>query len=363
MGPDYIHNLFIKNGKNLLVPALTKIFNLCLKYRKWGLLWRFANYCPMPKPGKDATQTKNLRALQITSVIGRIFERVLANRLVSYMKCHGYLNFWNIAYQANKSIDDIITDLTEDIWQTFELKSELKCIFFDLSKAFDTVWIEGLLYKLNKFYGIFGNFFGLLKDFLKGRFNRVVLGDVYTEWKWHDIGVPQGGPLSALLFIIYINDFINSLKTKFNAYSDDASNRQKPALPSIERDRELKLEINKYYQFCQNWKLCINYDKCEYMLITNKKSISTRRMSINGVTMGSILPKIKKKHKHTNIFELEMDEINEINKNIDKCNKNNEIIGIEDININKFDDIIDDEPIIILSNIDVKNGNNNNNNV
>ena len=40
MGPDYMHNVFIIEGKEILVPALKKLYNLCLKHRKIGFLWR-----------------------------------------------------------------------------------------------------------------------------------------------------------------------------------------------------------------------------------------------------------------------------------------------------------------------------------
>ena len=275
MGPDQVHNVMIIEGKELLVPALTRAYNICLKHKKWAFMWKLSNYGPMPKPGKDATQVKNIRALQISSTLSRIGERIMANRLVTYMKINGFINEWNVAYQGNKSIDEIIADLSNDIYETLEMKFELEMIFFDLSKAYDTVWLEGLLYKLKYYYKINGTFWQLLKSFLTNRFNRVVINGVVTKWKKHSYGIPQGGPLSPLIFIIYINDFaVLCREIKFRKYADDTSAWQKPGMLQYRQNHNnynqikhntLQLECNNYVNWCNLWKLCINYDKCESM--------------------------------------------------------------------------------------------------
>ena len=81
----------------------------------------------------------------------------------------------------------------------------MRRIFLDISKAFDKVWHNGLLFKL-KTYGVEGDLLLLLKNYLKNRKQRVVLNVQTFEWRKINSGLPQGSVLGPLLFLIYIND-------------------------------------------------------------------------------------------------------------------------------------------------------------
>ena len=93
-------------------------------------------------------------------------------------------------------------------------------MFLDISKAFDKVWHQGLLYKLKQ-NGISGNLIETLTDFLKDRKQRVVLNERNSSWANIKAGVPQGSILGPLLFLIYINDLPDNLST--NVIPDNTS--------------------------------------------------------------------------------------------------------------------------------------------
>ena len=93
-------------------------------------------------------------------------------------------------------------------------------MFLDISKAFDKVWHQGLLYKLKQ-NGISGNLLETLTDFLKDRKQRVVWNGQNLSRKNIEAGVPQGSILGPLLFLIYINDLPDNLST--NVIPDDTS--------------------------------------------------------------------------------------------------------------------------------------------
>ena len=93
--------------------------------------------------------------------------------------------------------------ITHEIYKSFEDRYEVRGIFLYISKAFDKVWHEGLIFKLKQ-NGKSGNLLNLLCDFLRNRKQRVLLNGQVSDWSDVRAGVPQGSTLGPLLFLIYI---------------------------------------------------------------------------------------------------------------------------------------------------------------
>ena len=99
-------------------------------------------------------------------------------------------------------------------------KVDTRGVFLDISKAFDRVWHDGLIFKL-KTYGITDPLLSLLRDYLRDRIQRVVLNGQTSTWANILAGVPQGSILGPLLFLIYINDLPQNLKSTVKIFADD----------------------------------------------------------------------------------------------------------------------------------------------
>ena len=91
-----------------------------------------------------------------------------------------------------------------------------------MSKAFDRVWHEGLLCKI-ECNGIGGNLFGIIKDFLHDRRQRVVLNGKSSDWSNLSAGVPQGSVLGPLFFLAYINGLPENVSCSVKLFADDTS--------------------------------------------------------------------------------------------------------------------------------------------
>ena len=159
--------------------------------------------------------------------------------------------------QSDSCINQLLA-ITHEIFEAFECNPplEVRAVFLDISKAFDKVWLEGLLYKL-KSMGISGELYNLLENYLSGRFQRVILNGQHSSWKPVLAGVPQGSILGSLFFLIYINDLPNELKSNVKLFADDAF------LFTIVKDINESTSIlnNDLLLICEwnfNWKMLFN---------------------------------------------------------------------------------------------------------
>ena len=94
-------------------------------------------------------------------------------------------------------------------------------MFFDISKAFDKLWYEGLIYKLKQ-NGITRKTLNMIKDFLDSRKQRVVLNGQKSSWANATAGVLQGPILGLLFFLIYI-DLSIDLSSSPKLFAKDTS--------------------------------------------------------------------------------------------------------------------------------------------
>ena len=179
-------------------------------------------------------------------------------------------------FRPSDSCINQLLAITHEIFEAFDCNPplEVRSVFLDISKAFDKVWHEDLLYKL-KSIGISGGLYNLLENSLSDSFQRVILNGQFSSWKPILAGVPQGSILGPLLFLIYINDLPNGLKSNAKVFGDDTS------LFTLVKDKNKSTSILNnnlllISKWAYNWKMLFNPDptKPAQEVIFSKKKIT-----------------------------------------------------------------------------------------
>jgi len=159
------------------------------------------------------------------------------------------------------------------------LCTQTDVIYFDLSKAFDSVPHAPLLAKL-KTFEIQSKLHAWITSYLTNREQRVTLDGSSSEWLPVTSGVPQGSILGPLLFLIYINDLPNCLShdTLCAIFADDTKIFR--PINSEQDVVELQNDINNIAAWGIKWGLTFNIQKCKTLPIAGFMDINQHHYSI-----------------------------------------------------------------------------------
>ena len=126
---------------------------------------------------------KNYRPISLLPICGIIFEKLSFDTIYEYICENELLTPNQSGFRPGDSTVNQLFSITHKIYSAFEEfpSRETRTVFSDISKAFDKVWHEGLLFKL-KSYGISGCLFSVLEDFLENCQQHVVLNGKNSNW-------------------------------------------------------------------------------------------------------------------------------------------------------------------------------------
>ena len=216
-GHDEISIRMHKLCESAITEPLYLIFKNCRSSNTFPDVWKKANVILVHKKG-DKQVLKNYRPVSLLPICGKIFEKLLFNALYSFFEDHQLLNLCQSRFKKNDFCINHLVSITHEIYSAFDCNPslEVRGVFLDLSKAFDKVWHDSLIYKL-KSLGISGSLLKLIQNYLDNRFQRVLLNGQTSEWKPVKAGVPQGSILGPLFCLIYINDICSNLSINLNS--------------------------------------------------------------------------------------------------------------------------------------------------
>ena len=223
---------------------------------------------------------ENYRPISLTCILCKIYEKIIRKHILYYAEAviseqqHGFVK--------GKSC---LSNLLETIDTVNDFISDGNCVdilYFDFSKAFDSVSHYRLLIKLRAL-GISPKFINIIQNFLCGREMRVSVGDTKSEAMPVLSGVPQGSVLGPLLFLLFINDLPQCVKNVIKIFADDLKMIVNP-----ENFNEVQVDLQELFLWENKWLLHFNLDKCMVLHIGKSNPHNSYMFS------GSILKQTEK---------------------------------------------------------------------
>ena len=168
-------------------------------------MWKVADVTPIFKK-EDKQLIKNYRPISLLPICGKIFEKLIFNSLYAYLSSNSLITKNQSGFVPSDSCTNQLLFLINEIHEAFANPSslEVRAIFLDISKAFDKVWHEGLIFKLRR-NGVSGKLLKFFESYLRNRKQRVALNGFYSDYASIESGVPQGSILGSLLFLVFMN--------------------------------------------------------------------------------------------------------------------------------------------------------------
>jgi hypothetical protein len=225
-GIDEIPGTLLKDIAVYIREPLTDIANATFSQGCFPKNLKHALIIPMFKKG-DRTKLENYRQISLLSVFSKFLETAFCTRIVGFLEKNNLLNPRQHGFTKKRSTTTAVTNFICEVHEALDNKNNAIGIFYDYSKAFDTINHRILLEKLESM-GIAGNAKNWIKTYLQDRTQTVALrgpsGTALSEETKMNVGLPQGSTISPTLFTLFTADLATHANVgSLTLYADDTT--------------------------------------------------------------------------------------------------------------------------------------------
>lgn len=281
-GMDEIPNTIIKKLPNTTIGLLVRLFNQMYNIAYFPMSWKCARIIPIPKKGGSTSEPGNYRPIALLPCLGKIFEVAIRDRINDHCIEVGIFPPDQFGFRAERNTTQALTVLTTDVTTKLNNRTPTIACLLDIEKAFDTVWHEGLVFKMNTIFGFGGHLCRMILNYLVGRTFVVTVDKYKSQPENVDAGAPQGGVLSATLYIVYVADIPEPptewRQIKRLQFADDMMVYVSTS-DLVGGQNRLNEYIAKLVDYYTMWKIRINPRKSEAILFKGPGRNHGRRVN------------------------------------------------------------------------------------
>ncbi|XP_050338794.1 uncharacterized protein LOC126765213 isoform X2 [Bactrocera neohumeralis] len=216
-GLDKISYPMIKNLPIELKQRIVKLYNKILDTGIYPQFWKTSGVIPILKPNKESTDIDSYRPISLLPCLGKLFEKIIANRLSWYAQRNKLMTPNQVGYKRSQGTLDVLLHLDHSICNALSSRNHLSILSLDFNKAFDKIGAHIVLRQL-KNWKIGPKILNFVKSFLTNRKLKVNVNGFFSSTLPLSNGTPQGSPLSTFLFITAFDEIIFDSKYNFNSH-------------------------------------------------------------------------------------------------------------------------------------------------
>ena len=137
-GPDGIDSRIFIEFAHQLAPHLSKLFNFSLNTSSVPNSWKISNVCPIFKSG-DPSLPSNYRPVSLSYNVEKVLERIIFKHVYNHLKDNNFFTSYQSGFMPGDSTVNQVTSLYNNICKALDNGLEFRVVFFDISKAFDSL--------------------------------------------------------------------------------------------------------------------------------------------------------------------------------------------------------------------------------
>ena len=208
-GPDEISNRVIKNTLPIIEDHLLVLMQASLKLSYFPKLFKQTVTAVLRKPGKpDYTKAKAYRPIALENTLGKVMESIMADVLSYLTEKYELLPPHHYGGRPGRSAEDAMIALSESIYKAWREKKIYTAIYMDVAGAFNNVHHKRLIHNLRK-RRVPHTISKWIASFLENRSTQIQFNNEKSDQVNTPAGVPQGSPLSPLLYMNYNADLLD----------------------------------------------------------------------------------------------------------------------------------------------------------
>lgn len=281
-GIDRINNNCIRMLPTLARNKFLDICNACQLLCYWPKAYKIASIIPIPKAGVTPS-VDGFRPVSLLPSLSKVLERLIASRLDAHVDNENLLPDHQMGFRRSLSATHQAARLAATIDLNKTRHTSTGMISLDIAKAFDSIWYDGLTYKMIQ-KGFSTRLIKWTDNYCRGRTFTVKYENGVSNSFDIPNGLPQGSVLAPKLYILYTADIPSTPKTQLLTFADDTI-----ILTNSVQHRGIITNLTKAYinisRYFNKWHIRINSGKTKHLIIPfdrKRKRITNKQLILEG---------------------------------------------------------------------------------